>query len=73
MIVMLMVHRLVPDPNKPWRLEPHHRLRVAARTAAFLAGAPLVMTAGMIDQLIYPVILMGPRSNAYRVLARKRR
>jgi SAM-dependent methyltransferase len=46
MIVMLMVHRLVPDPNKPWRFEPHQRLRVAARAAAFLAGAPLIMTGG---------------------------
>lgn len=72
MIVMLMVHRLVPDPNKPWRFERHHRARVAARTAAFLAGTPLIMTAAVIDQLIYPVIRMSRRSNAYRVLARKR-
>jgi SAM-dependent methyltransferase len=73
MIAMLMVHRLVPDPNKPWRFEPHHRLRVAARTAAFLAGAPLILTAGMVDQMVYPLIRRSPRSNAYRVLARKRR
>jgi SAM-dependent methyltransferase len=73
MIVMLMVHRLVPDPNKPWRFESHHRLRVAARTAVFLGGTPLIVTALVIDQLIYPVIRMSRRSNAYRVLARKRR
>ncbi|GAA2428251.1 hypothetical protein GCM10010191_46570 [Actinomadura vinacea] len=73
MIVMLMVHRLVPDPNKPWRFEPHRRIRLAARAAAFLAGIPLIMTAAMIDQLIYPVIRMSRRSNAYRVLARKQR
>jgi SAM-dependent methyltransferase len=72
MIVMLMVHRLVPDPNKPWRFEAHRRLRMAARTTAFLAGTPLITVAGMIDQLVYPVIRKGSRSNAYRVLARKR-
>lgn len=72
MIVLLMVHRLVPDPNKPWRFERHRRLRVAARTAAFLAGTPLITIALAIDQLIYPIIRMGRRSNAYRVLARKR-
>ncbi|WP_345435825.1 hypothetical protein [Actinoallomurus vinaceus] len=69
---MLVVHRMVPDPGKPWRYEPYPRLRGAARTAAFVTGGPVMLAAAMADQLAYPVIRRSGRGNAYRVLARKR-
>lgn len=71
MIVMLLAHRLVPDPDKPWRGPRARRLRIAARTAVYLAAGPLMFAAAMTDQLLLPVIRRCGRSNAYRVLARR--
>ncbi|GAA4146201.1 class I SAM-dependent methyltransferase [Actinomadura keratinilytica] len=71
MIVMLLAHRIVPDPGKPWRDPRVRRLRGAARTAVFVAAGPLMFAAAAADQLLLPVIRRGNRSNAYRVLARR--
>jgi SAM-dependent methyltransferase len=71
MIVMMMAHRIVPDPGKPWRDPRYRRLRVAARTAVYLAAGPLMLGAAMADQLLEPVIRRGGRSNTYRVLAER--
>ncbi|MGP4028679.1 methyltransferase domain-containing protein [Actinomadura sp. 3N407] len=71
MLVMMPAHRIVPDPDKPWRDPRYRRLRVAARTAVYLAAGPLMLGAAMADQLLYPVIRRGGRSNTYRVLAQR--
>lgn len=68
---MLFVNNLMPDPDKPWRTEPNPGRRLAARTAAFIAGAPLMATAAVIDQLTAPLVRLTGRSNNYRVVARK--
>jgi SAM-dependent methyltransferase len=71
MIAMMMAHRVVPDPAKPWRGARFRRLRVAARTAAYLTAGPLIFAGAVADQLAYPLIRRGGRSNTYRVLARR--
>ncbi|GAA2590773.1 hypothetical protein SMC26_06330 [Actinomadura fulvescens] len=71
MIVMMLAHRVVPDPAKPWRTERHARLRRALRTGVYLAAGPAMFAAASADQLLAPLIKRGPRSNTYRVLARR--
>lgn len=71
MIVMMLAHRIVPDPAKPWRDPRYRRLRVAARTAVYLGAGPLMLGAAVADQLLYPLIRRGARSNTYRVLAQR--
>jgi SAM-dependent methyltransferase len=72
MVVMILAHRAVPDPAKPWRRTTRYRrLKVAARTGVYLAASPLMLTAAAADQLLYPIIKRGGRSNAYRVLAQR--
>ncbi|MDL4814184.1 class I SAM-dependent methyltransferase [Actinomadura opuntiae] len=71
MIVHLLVHRIVPDPAKPWRDPRWRRTRVAARTAVYLAAGPLMLAAAMADQLIHPIIRRSERSNTYRILAQR--
>ncbi|MFI0446433.1 class I SAM-dependent methyltransferase [Actinomadura sp. 6N118] len=71
MIVMMLAHRVVPDPAKPWQPERHARLRRALRTGVYLAAGPAMFAAASADQLLAPLIKRGPRSNTYRVLARR--
>ncbi|MFD0692138.1 class I SAM-dependent methyltransferase [Actinomadura fibrosa] len=71
MIVHLLVHRIVPDPAKPWRDPRWRRTRVAARTAVYLAAGPLMLAAAMADQLIHPIIRRSEHSNTYRILAQR--
>ncbi|GAA2158863.1 class I SAM-dependent methyltransferase [Actinomadura napierensis] len=71
MIVHLLVHRIVPDPAKPWRDPRWRRTRVAARTAVYLAAGPLMLAAAMADQLVHPVIRRSEHSNTYRILAQR--
>ncbi|MFG2001129.1 methyltransferase domain-containing protein [Spirillospora sp. NPDC048911] len=71
MIVMMLAHRLVPDPAKPWRTERHPRLRRALRAGVYLAAGPAMFVGASADQLLAPLIKRGPRSNTYRVLARR--
>jgi SAM-dependent methyltransferase len=71
MIVHMLVHRVVPDPAKPWRDPRWRRARVAARTAAYLAAGPLMLAAAMADQLVHPLIRRSEHANTYRVLAQR--
>ncbi|MFC5750550.1 class I SAM-dependent methyltransferase [Actinomadura rugatobispora] len=69
--LMVMLNRLVPDPDRPWRPAGRRRLRVAVRTAAYLAALPPLAAAFAADQLASAVIARTGGANAYRVLARK--
>ncbi|GAA3960726.1 hypothetical protein GCM10023085_49000 [Actinomadura viridis] len=71
MIVMMLAHRVVPDPAKPWRSGRWTRTRGAARTAVYLAAGPLMFAAAALDQSLHPLIRRTGRSNTYRVLARR--
>ncbi|MFB4314238.1 methyltransferase domain-containing protein [Actinomadura sp. 21ATH] len=71
MIVMMLAHRIVPDPAKPWRSARYRRLRGAARTAVYVAAGPLMFAAAALDQFLHPLIKRTGRSNTYRVLARR--
>ncbi|GAA2459781.1 hypothetical protein GCM10010191_95100 [Actinomadura vinacea] len=71
MIVMMLAHRVVPDPDKPWRSARYRRLRGAARTSVYLAAGPAMFGAAALDQFLHPLIKRTGRSNTYRVLARR--
>jgi SAM-dependent methyltransferase len=71
MIVMMLAHRIVPDPAKPWRSPRLRRVRGAARTAVYVAAGPLMFAAASLDQLLCPLIKRTGRSNTYRVLAER--
>ncbi|XVQ08371.1 methyltransferase domain-containing protein [Spirillospora sp. CA-255316] len=71
MIVMMLAHRVVPDPDKPWTPARYRRLRGAARTAVYLAAGPPMFAAASLDQFLHPLIKRSGRSNTYRVLARR--
>ncbi|MEW2353860.1 methyltransferase domain-containing protein [Spirillospora sp. NPDC029432] len=71
MVVMMLAHRVVPDPAKPWRSARYRRLRGAARTAVYVAAGPLMFAAAALDQFLHPLIKRTGRSNTYRVLARR--
>ena len=71
MVVMMLAHRVVPDPNKPWRSPRYRRLRGAARTTVYLAAGPFMFAAASLDQFMHPLIRRTNRGNTYRVLARR--
>jgi SAM-dependent methyltransferase len=71
MVTLLMLNRLTPDPDKPWLKRRGRRARLTARTAAYLTAMPVVVAAGVADQLLAPVIRRYGGANTYRLLARK--
>jgi len=71
MVTLLMLNRLAPDPDKPWLDQRGRGLRIAGRTAAYLAAGPVVVAAGLTDQALAPLIHRFGGANTYRLLARK--
>ncbi|MGC0314869.1 class I SAM-dependent methyltransferase [Kitasatospora acidiphila] len=68
----LALDALAPRENAPWLPgTPPGRLRRLLRTAVFLAGAPALLVAALLDRLLARGAGRFGFSNAYRVLARK--
>ncbi|MDH6577295.1 class I SAM-dependent methyltransferase [Kitasatospora sp. MAP5-34] len=67
----LLLDAIAPREDLPWLPgEPPGRLRRALRGAVFLAGAPLLLLATVLDRLIATFAGRAGLSNAYRLLAR---
>ncbi|MEU6971835.1 class I SAM-dependent methyltransferase [Kitasatospora aureofaciens] len=72
--VWLFLDHLAPHEDAPWHPgEPPGRLQRASRAAMLLAGAPLLITAALLDRLLAPLAGRTGHSNAYRLLARRTR
>ena len=66
----LVLDRIAPREDAPWLAEPPGRGARAARTALFLAAAPLLLAATVADRVLARVAGRTGLSNAYRLLAR---
>ncbi|EPH45503.1 class I SAM-dependent methyltransferase [Streptomyces aurantiacus] len=67
----LLLNRLLPEADVPWRAEPPSGPRLALRRAASWAAAPLLALAYAADVLLAPLLTRTGFANAYRVIARK--
>ena len=67
-----LITRLAPGPNAPWT-PPRSRRHRVARLAALAAGAPLMVGALLVDNLVIaPLVRIDPTlSNVFWVVARK--
>ena len=67
-----LITRLAPGPNAPWT-PPRSRRHRVARLAALAAGAPLMVGALLVDNLVIaPLVRFDPElSNVFWVVARK--
>ena len=65
----LLLDRIAPPPHLPWRWRGP--LGTAWRLATWTIGAPLIVVATLVDNLVGPAISKARVSNTYRVLARK--
>jgi SAM-dependent methyltransferase len=67
-----VITRLVPGPNAPWT-EPRGRAHRLARLVGLAAGAPLMVAALVVDNLVIaPLVRLDPTlSNVFWVVARK--
>lgn len=69
---LAMDNSFVPDADLPWFTRVPGRARRAARIAAILAGAPVLLLSNLADRLIGPFAERAGLANAYRVIARRR-
>lgn len=68
----LVLARLLPAPDAPWRHTPPSAVRRAARAVLATALGPLVDVVAVLDLLLSPLLRRTPGlSNAYRVVARR--
>jgi len=65
----LFLNRLAPSPKLPWRRRG--AFAGAWRVVVWTLGAPLIVTALAVDNLIGPLFSRAKVSNTYRVVARK--
>jgi SAM-dependent methyltransferase len=68
--VYMLINRLAPPTDLPWRPPPTRRARVK-RAVVFAAGIPFLAGALALDHLLAIGVRRGRRSNTYRVLARR--
>jgi hypothetical protein len=68
--LLLVVNRIAPPTDVPWRPEPSRWARVR-RVLAVGAAAPLLVMAAVLDRVLAPVLSRGGSSNSFRVLARR--
>jgi len=68
--VVLLVARLTPDPNRPWRPRPT-KFAVARHRSVWILALPVVLAAWGCDMLVAPIFRRPGLSNTYRVLARR--
>ena len=68
-----LITRVVPGPNAPWT-PPRGRAHRAARLVGLAAGAPLMVAALLVDNLVIaPFVRVDPKlSNVFWVVARRR-
>ncbi|QIB46200.1 class I SAM-dependent methyltransferase [Streptomyces aureoverticillatus] len=73
----LLLNRLLPEADAPWRAEPPSRSRLTLRRtawwAAWWAATPLLALAYAADVLLAPLLTRTGFANAYRVIARRER
>ncbi|GGR94671.1 methyltransferase type 12 [Streptomyces aureoverticillatus] len=67
----LLLNRVLPEADVPWRSKPPSRARLGLRRAASWASAPLLALAYAADVLLAPLLTRTGFANAYRVIARK--
>ncbi|WP_308222450.1 class I SAM-dependent methyltransferase [Frankia sp. AgB32] len=67
-----LLQRLAPSPALPWREVDHPGRERAKRVLAIAALAPVFAAGLVVDELSRPYLTSGTRSNAYRILARRR-
>ncbi len=68
---LAMDNSLVPSADLPWFTRVPGRARRAARVAAILAGAPVLLLANLADRVIGTFAQRARLANAYRVIARR--
>nr|WP_307822050.1 class I SAM-dependent methyltransferase [Streptomyces flavofungini] len=67
----LVLNRLLPVADVPWRAQTPSALRLGLRRTAWRAATPLLALAYAADLLLAPVLTRTGCGNAYRVIARR--
>ena len=70
---LILVQRIAPDPNQPWRRDPHYKVMLMSlwRLVVSLLCLPLIISGALLDRLLRPLLTRPQLSNTQRVLAIK--